>query len=68
MQYLQGWAVQCLNPLCPARGRWLRVPGAERAQCSDCGSPLHSVPPPLAHHFRMRSRPHAAYRPAGRPK
>lgn len=68
MQYLPGWTVQCLNAECPARGHWLRVQDAPREFCSNCGAPLHNVPPPLASRFRMRPRPLATYRPIGRPR
>src|SRR5208282_4252945 len=47
MQYLPGWTVQCLNQECPARGHWLRVEAAPQDLCSNCGAPLHRVPPPL---------------------
>jgi len=67
MQYLPGWTVQCLNPECPARGHWLRVESAPQEICSNCGAPLHRVPPPLGPRFRMRPRPLAGYRP-GRPR
>jgi hypothetical protein len=66
MQYLPGWTVQCLNPECPARGHWLRVQGTQIEACSNCGSPLHNVPPPLPPRFRMRPRSLSGYRPLGR--
>ncbi len=48
MAYLSGWTVQCLNPECPARGRWLRIESASSSEnCGSCGAPLHNVPPPL---------------------
>jgi hypothetical protein len=68
MQYLPGWTVQCLNPECPARGHWLRVQDIPQEQCSNCGLPLHNVPPPLAPRFRMRPRLLGTYRPPGRPR
>ena len=68
MQYLPGWTVQCLTPECPARGYWLRVQGTPQEICSNCGAPLHNVPPPLAPRFRMRPRPLASYRPARGPR
>ncbi len=68
MQYLPGWTVQCLNPECTARGRWLRVQSAAQEICAHCGAPLHSVPPPLGPRFRMRPRPLTSYRPVGRPR
>jgi len=67
MQYLPGWRVQCLNPECAARGRWLRVQEAQEI-CASCGAPLHNVPPPLAPRFRMRPRPLTSYRPVLRPR
>jgi hypothetical protein len=68
MQYLPGWTVQCLNPECAARGRWLRVQSAAQEICGSCGAPMHNVPPPLGPRFRMRPRPLASYRPVGRPR
>jgi hypothetical protein len=68
MDYLPGWTVQCLNPECPARGHWLRVKNAPQDQCSNCGGPLHNVPPPLGPRFRMRPRPLGSYRPLNRPR
>ena len=66
MQYLPGWTVQCLNPECPARGHWLRVQTTQIEICSNCGSSLHNVPPPLPPRFRMRPRTLSGYRPMGR--
>jgi hypothetical protein len=68
MQYLPGSTVQCLSPGCPARGHWLRVEGTQQEICSNCGAPLHNVPPPLPPRFRMRPRPLSAYRPSFRPR
>jgi hypothetical protein len=68
MQYLPGWTVQCLNAECPARGLWLRVRSTTQELCSNCGGPLHNVPPPLAPRFRMRPRVLGTYRPHGRPR
>jgi hypothetical protein len=69
MTYLSGWTVQCLNPECPARGHWLRMESsAGPDSCSNCGAPLHNVPPPLPPRMRMRPRPMARYRPLGRPR
>jgi hypothetical protein len=68
MQYLPGWTVQCINPECDARGLWLRVSDAHPELCTNCGEPLHNVPPPLPPRFRMRPRPLSAYRPMYRPR
>jgi hypothetical protein len=68
MQYLPGWTVQCINPECPARGHWLRVTATPAELCSNCGAPLHNVPPPLGPRLRMRPRPLGSYRPQGRPR
>ena len=41
MQYLPGLTVQCINPLCAARGRWLRAdtagPVANDGRCPSSG-------------------------------
>jgi hypothetical protein len=66
MLNLAGGTVQCLNPECIARGRWLRLHDAPQECCNSCGAPLHSVPPPLPPRFRMRARPMRNYRPMGR--
>ena len=66
VQYLPGWTVQCINPECQARGHWLRVSVSESELCSNCSSPLHNVPPPLAPRLRMRPRSLGSYRPLGR--
>jgi hypothetical protein len=66
MLNLAGGTVQCLNPECIARGRWLRLHDAPQECCNHCGAPLHSVPPPLPSRFRMRARPMRNYRPLGR--
>lgn len=68
VQYLPGWTVQCINPKCGARGHWLRADEAPKDHCSNCGSPLHNVPPPLAPRFRMRPRSLGSYRPLMRPR
>lgn len=56
MQYLPGWTVQCINPDCQARGHWLRANAVPQDSCSNCGAPLHNVPPPLGPRLRMRPR------------
>ena len=66
MVYLAGRTVQCVNPECAERGRWLRIETAPRENCLSCGSALHNVPPPLAPRFRMRPRPVMSYRPRAR--
>jgi hypothetical protein len=66
MQHMPGWTVQCLNPECMERGRWLRAQDVPQEVCRSCGAPLHNVPPPLAPRFRMRARALANYRPMGR--
>jgi len=66
MLTLAGGTVQCLNPECTARGRWLRLHDAPQECCNHCGAPLHSVPPPLPPRYRMRARPMRSYRPLGR--
>jgi hypothetical protein len=68
MDYLPGWTVQCLNPGCDFRGRWLRAHDLQPARCAGCGSLLHNVPPPLPTRFHLRPRPLGAYRPGGRPR
>ena len=68
MQYLPGWTVQCINPDCQARGQWLRVEATKPDFCSNCGAPLHNVPPPLGPRLRLRPRPLGTYRPPGRPR
>lgn len=71
MQYLPGFTVQCINPLCEARGHWLRAdaagPVAANGRCPCCGDFLRAVPPPLGPRFRMRPRPLTA-RPPLRPR
>ena len=67
VQYLPGWTVQCINPECAARGHWLRAGDSGGEFCSNCSSPLHNVPPPLAPRMRMRPRSLGSYRPSGRP-
>jgi hypothetical protein len=70
MQYLPGLTVQCINPMCEARGQWLRAdvarPAAGEGRCPSCGDSLRNVPPPLGPHFRMRPRALAARLPLGR--
>jgi hypothetical protein len=68
VRYMPGWTVQCINPKCGARGLWLRVDAAPKDECSNCGAPLHSVPPPLGPRFRMRPRSLGSYRPPARPR
>jgi hypothetical protein len=71
MQHLPGETVQCVNPECTARGRWVRVQEQPLERCLDCGVEVHSVHPPLAPQalrMRMRARPQRAYRPMGRPR
>jgi hypothetical protein len=63
VRYLPGWTVQCINPECQARGHWLRADVAPEEHCSNCGEPLHNVPPPLGPRLRLRPRPLTAYRP-----
>src|SRR5579859_5231684 len=61
MQYLPGFTVQCINPVCDARGHWLRAdatgPISDDGRCPCCGDFLRNVPPPLSPRFRMRPRP-----------
>lgn len=68
MQYLPGWTVQCINPDCSARGHWLRITGVSTDLCSNCGAPLHNVPPPLPPRPRLRPRPLGGFRPPFRPR
>ena len=68
MQYLPGWTVQCINAGCQARGQWLRVDAVKAELCSNCGAPLHNVPPPLGPRLRLRPRPLGTYRPFRRPR
>jgi hypothetical protein len=71
MQYLPGFTVQCINPLCDARGHWLRAdatgPISDDGRCPCCGDMLRNVPPPLGPRFRMRPRALTA-RPPLRPR
>jgi hypothetical protein len=71
MQYLPGFTVQCINPLCEARGQWLRAdatnPIGNDGRCPCCGDFLRNVPPPLGPRFRMRPRSLTA-RPPLRPR
>src|SRR5438105_5124844 len=61
MQYLPGFTVQCINPLCEARGHWLRAdattPLGSEGRCPCCGDLLRNVPPALRPRFRSRPRP-----------
>jgi hypothetical protein len=63
MQYLPGWTVQCINAECMARGTWLRADQVHSELCTNCGAPLHRVPPPLGPRMRMRPRTLSSYRP-----
>ena len=58
MQYMPGFTVQCINPLCEARGQWMRAdfaaPLSPDGRCPCCGDFLRNVPPPLG---RLRLRP-----------
>jgi hypothetical protein len=69
MQYLPGLTVQCINPLCEARGHWLRAdvagPVANDGRCPSCGEFLRNVPPPLGPRLRMRPRLLATRPPLG---
>jgi len=71
MQFLPGFTVQCINPQCEARGRWLRAdataPLGGDGHCLCCGDFLRNVPPPLGPRFRMRPRSLTA-RPPLRPR
>jgi hypothetical protein len=71
MQYLPGFTVQCINPLCEARGQWMRAdfttPLGSDGHCPCCGDFLRNVPPPLGPRFRMRPRSLTA-RPPLRPR
>lgn len=60
---LAGLTVQCLNPECVARGRWVRLQDAPQENCLTCGAPLHTVPRPLQPRFRTRARAMGSYRP-----
>jgi len=42
---------------------WLRVDAARSELCSNCGAPLHNVPPPLGPRLRLRPRSLGTYRP-----
>jgi hypothetical protein len=66
MSLMPGSTVQCVNPQCEERGRWVRADVVRSELCPVCGESLRHVPPPLARtHFRPR--PHAA-RPSFRPR
>jgi hypothetical protein len=66
MSFLPGSTVQCINPNCEARGRWVRAEQVSSERCPSCGESLRHVRPPLAprHHFRPRP---VAPRPPLRP-
>jgi hypothetical protein len=63
MQYLPGWTVHCINAECMARGTWLRADQVHSELCTNCGAPLHRVPPPLGPRLRLRPRTLSSYRP-----
>ena len=67
MASMPGSTVQCMNPLCDSKGRWLRADLLESENCPSCGQALRFVPPPLSprHHFRPRP---LAPRPSFRPR
>lgn len=60
---LAGLTVQCLNPECAVRGRWVRLQDVPQETCATCGAPLHTVPRPLQPRFRGRARAMGSYRP-----
>ena len=66
VQYLPGWTVQCINTECSARGQWLRMDHLRSELCTNCGAPLHRVPPPLGPRLRLRPRSLGHYRPGPR--
>lgn len=67
MAFMPGSTLQCINPLCEARGHWLRADLVPSEHCPTCGESLRYVPPPLA--IRPRFRPRLiAPRPPLRPR
>lgn len=64
MPLMPGSTVQCMNPLCEAKGNWLRAELVGSENCPTCGQVLRFVPPPLPRHH-LRPRP--AARPPLRP-
>jgi len=64
MQYLPGFTVQCINPLCEARGQWMRAditaPTPNDGHCPCCGDYLRNVPPPLGRASACAPAPHRA--------
>ena len=67
MALMPGSTVQCMNPLCKAKGNWLRVEQVGSESCPACGQPLRFVPPPLMPRPHLRPRP-APSRPPLRPR
>lgn len=67
MMFHVGSTVQCTNPLCENRGRWLRAEQVGSAICPACGEALRHVPPPLMLRPHIRPRP-LAPRPPLRPR
>lgn len=64
MALMPGSTVQCSNPQCDSKGRWLRADQLESEKCSACGEELRYVPPPLPrHHFRPRPLAPRPFRP-----
>jgi hypothetical protein len=67
MSLMPGSTVQCTNPGCEERGRWVRADLLGSELCPACGQSLRHVPPPLAPRPHFRPRPPAA-RPSFRPR
>jgi hypothetical protein len=67
MALMPGATVQCMNPLCESKGRWMRADLLVSESCPDCGQVLRHVPPPLMMRPNFRHRPMAP-RPPLRPR
>lgn len=67
MAVMPGSTVQCMNPLCEAKGNWLRAELVGSENCPACGQVLRFVPPPLMPRHHLRPRPSPS-RPPLRPR
>lgn len=67
MPFMPGYTVQCVNPLCEAKGHWMRAELIGSERCPTCGESLRHVPPPLMARHHLRPRP-LAPRPPHRPR
>jgi hypothetical protein len=67
MTIMPGSTVQCVNPQCEVKGKWMRAEATGGENCPMCGEGLRHVPPPLMPRLRMRPRA-AGMRPSMRPR